>query len=278
MWYINTFDIDTDIGNKCNKTCRFQTNYHLSSQMIVCLRQKKTCRSPNSSCGFPLIHKCQHMRRQTANTDNPPSLWQHWSSILPRICHFSTTVFLPLSLPLPEDNSSTCGLLINGSIHHWRPNRYWEELCQGRHTPLGFQQMCQPSRVRVCGHGERRTNQFRFMQTHFGERSPRPYSQPLRSCCTSRVTISPLEKGSRVRLELAGWWATRAIMVLPPAGRPTPTGDGAAEKWISELIKASVAWQRVVGSLVEWLIKDSLLALIEFLKGLNAVLRGWAGC
>lgn len=89
--------------------------------------------------------------------------------------------------------------------------------------------------------------QFRFMQTHFGERSARPYSQPLRACCTSRVMVSPLEKGSRVRLELAGWWATRALMVLPPAGRPPPMGEGAAEKLISELIKASVMWQRGAG-------------------------------
>lgn len=86
--------------------------------------------------------------------------------------------------------------------------------------------------------------QFRFMQTHFGERSARPYSQPLRACCTSRVMVSPLEKGSMVRLELAGWWATRALMVLPPAGRLPPKGEGAAEKLISELIKASVMWQR----------------------------------
>lgn len=92
--------------------------------------------------------------------------------------------------------------------------------------------------------GRRTTNSRQInsdlRQTHFGERSARPYSQPLRSCCASRVTISPLEKGSRVRLEPAGWWATRALMVLPPAaGRPTLTGEGSAEKiLISELIKA----------------------------------------
>lgn len=61
------------------------------------------------------------------------SCLSHW------LCFF----FLPHSLP--ENNSSTRGLLINGSIHHWRPNRYWEEVCQGRQTPLGVPQMCQLS-------------------------------------------------------------------------------------------------------------------------------------
>lgn len=71
--------------------------------------------------------------------------------------------------------------------------------------------------------------------THCEVLSARPYSQPFLGCCTSTVIISPLKKGSRVGLEPPGWWATRALMDLPPtvsAGEREmlPTGDGAGAR------------------------------------------------
>ncbi|TNN46826.1 hypothetical protein EYF80_042976 [Liparis tanakae] len=55
-------------------------------------------------------------------------------------------------------------------------------------------------------------------------------SQPFRGCWTSTVMISPLLKGSMVGLDPPGWWATRALVVLPAGGRERlPWGDGAGE-------------------------------------------------
>lgn len=52
------------------------------------------------------------------------------------------------------------------------------------------------------------------------------------------MIISPLVKGSKVGLEAAGWWATRALVDLPLPPPPTesaakremlPWGDGAGD-------------------------------------------------
>lgn len=102
-------------------------------------------------------------------------------------------------------------------------------------TYLQWVQMVEQDR-RIQPHSHR---QLQGNITHRGALSARPYSHPFLGCWTSRVIVSPLEKGSRVRLELIGWWSVRALMTSPlpppPELEMLPWGDGAVgdDKWNS---------------------------------------------
>lgn len=135
----------------------------------------------------------------------------------------------------------------------------------GRGLSLGFQQMCHLSGV-VLGGGR-------------ADWWTADKSIPIHAKLTSG-SVRRVRTASRcVPAAPAGWpsppwrraagcgWRWRAGGPRAPSWfSHLPTGRIPQErelqrKWISELIKASVLWQRVVGSLVEWLIKNSFFWL-----------------
>lgn len=116
MWHMNAFDVDVGTDNEWNKTCRLLNNHHLSGQMIVGLFNTTNVQEPERLIWIPAdpqmsTHdKTDGKHRQPAVTVTTLIFYS-----APQMSFFSHWLRF-VSLSLPGNNSSTCGLLVNGSI------------------------------------------------------------------------------------------------------------------------------------------------------------------